>query len=195
MNAKQCAAGICVIVVITVAYFYLISTHINDNNIKIKDTDEKGYEIMSHYSANDDEIVTAALSDLDFIIKNANTNIVLGEKNSDIITNEKVLEIVYANETHIYDVVKYKSFVLITEPLQDLEGSIYSISIKSPVLQTSRDIHIGDPISKVIKNYGKAKSILLETNGYTYKYFYKDKILNFHSDKNQVVTGIELEFL
>lgn len=131
----------------------------------------------------------APLSDEDFIIKNDDNFVELGNTFKNLKTDEKNADIQYANEKHAYDIYAFKNFTISTQPLD--EGIIFSIYLTTPILKTFRNISIGDTISDVFEKYG----LVDEVPSGLYMYRYNDKILTFYADESGKVTGIHFQFV
>lgn len=146
---------------------------------------------------NDEIESIAPLANEDFVIKDKYCNIELGGKYGDIKTNDKIIEIVPANENHIYDIYKFENFQILTQPGGDASGIIASIDLTTPIIQTSRGISVGDNIQEVVEKYGKPDESSIADSIAPGQYVYQDdgKYITFFVDETGKIELIRFEIV
>jgi hypothetical protein len=130
------------------------------------------------------------LTDEDFVIKDKDNYIELGGKYEDLKTNEKITDTYEPNENRAYYSYFCENFTITTDG-----NSISCIDLETNILKTSREIRVGDSITKIFKIYGKSKYYKISgENGY-YDYHMVGKIITFYVDKTKKVTRIRMELV
>lgn len=144
---------------------------------------------------NDELESIATLANEDFVIKDNYNNIELGGKYGDLKTNDKIIEIVPANENHIYDIYVFENFKIISQPGGDADSIIGSIDLTTLIIQTPRGISVGDNIQDVVEKYGKpdesSKADSIAPGQYVYQY--DGKYITFFVDETGKVVLIRFE--
>ncbi len=132
------------------------------------------------------------LTSEDFVIKDKNNYVKLGGKYGDLKTNEKVTKTVSANEMNAYDIYVFENFKILVGV-----GTIGSIDLTTPVLQTSRGIRIGDTITEVIEKYGDADNskIVDSIAPGQYVFRHNGEFATFFVDEIGKVVGIRFELV
>ena len=141
--------------------------------------------------AEKNENLPASLSDEDFVVKSDNTFIELCGDYNDFRTDEKFINVSYANERRAYDTFLYENFTLSNG------ATIFMFALITPAFETSRNIRVGDTISSVLKKYGQPNEIKesymigdnIAINEY-YQYADNKHAIMFYIDKNEVITEI-----
>lgn len=134
------------------------------------------------------------LSNEDFVIKDEKNHIELMEKYENIVTDDKIIEFIHANEIYAYDFCEYENFNVRV----GLE-IISCIELNTPILQTSRGIRVGDSILELVK-YGDSYSDKydyddkLDTLG-CYIYTYGYKFIKFFFNKSGDIVRISIEIV
>ena len=159
----------------------------NDSN-EITNSPEKNKEISKNESV-------SPLSSEDFIINDTSNYIELGSKYVDLITNEKVIKTVPANEKHIYDIYEFENFKIIIQPDGGDGNTIISIDLITSFIQTSRGISVGDKISEVVEKYGipydSSEADLIAPGQYNYQF--NGKFITFFVNEYGEVVLIRFE--
>ncbi|MDP4183122.1 MAG: hypothetical protein Q8942_18790 [Bacillota bacterium] len=183
-----------IIIILIGVYFFAsidrgtINNTIQNSKIKSNDSKTKIADITKIKAV-------SPITNEDFVIKDKNNDIELGGKYGDLKTNEKITKTVPDNEIHAYFIYIFENFKILTQPCGDTSSIIGSITLTTPIIQTSRGIRIGDTKTEVAKKYGNpddtstADSI---TPG-QYVYRYNGKFLTFIVDKIGKVVGIRFE--
>jgi len=130
-----------------------------------------------------------ALRDEDFIIRDEETYIKLGDKYENLITGETLISFSDVTEKRAYESYVYESFAVAV--MQE----ILEITIASSTLETARGIRVGDTMEKVIEKYGEVE--FHETNDATgyYLYGHGAKHVQFYFDSSNKVCFIIIDIL
>ena len=131
---------------------------------------------------------TLQLNDEDFIIKDENNYIKLGDKYEELVTNESLISISEMTINRAYESYIYESFAV------SVGLEIFRITINSPTLETARGIRVGDSMEKVVAQYEGVDVYEVHTAEYC-MYSHERKILRFRFDDNSKVSSIVIEFL
>ena len=127
----------------------------------------------------------ALISDEDFILKNKNTFIKLGDRYENLITDEKITYTRSADEKRAYDTFGYENFTI----LSGIE--MFSVTSETPALETHRGIRVGKSIQDVFEKYGTTD----KTPPNSFWYHYNGKFLIFYVDENDKIIQIKIEHL
>lgn len=127
------------------------------------------------------ETNTFTLIEEDFIIKNKNTYIKFKGNYENLITNKKILNIIYLDEDTLYDTYFYENLTIGVSPPDNM---IFFIDLIDPSIETYRGISIGNSVLDVKSKYGLPDKEYMNT--YTYNFNYESITFYFNEEEKVI---------